>query len=67
MPKYSFQCKKCGENFSVNVPWEEKEKAACPQCGSLDKSSDYSSVGLMTGAACPTRKAGGVCPSSGSP
>ncbi|MEL7565363.1 MAG: FmdB family zinc ribbon protein [Dehalobacterium sp.] len=65
MPKYSFQCNQCGKNFTVNVPWEEKENTLCPNCGSKDKSTDYSSVGVMSGSACPTRKMRDICPSTG--
>lgn len=68
MPKYSFHCNSCGNNFTVNVPWQEKENASCPKCGSQDKKPDYSSVGIMSKTACPTRNAGGsggICPSTG--
>ena len=65
MPKYSFNCNNCGTYFTVNVPWEEKDKVPCPNCGSQDKRPDYSKVGVMAGLNCPTRNTGGLCPSTG--
>ncbi|HHT63784.1 MAG: FmdB family zinc ribbon protein [Bacillota bacterium] len=65
MPKYSFQCRNCGTGFTVNVPWQEKENAQCPKCGSKDKSPDYSKVGVIAGSACPIKDTGGICPSTG--
>jgi len=67
VPKYSFQCNTCGTEFTVNVPWEEKEKVVCPQCGSGDKRQDYRSVGVITGSGCDVRNTGGICPSTGAP
>jgi putative FmdB family regulatory protein len=65
MPKYSFQCNQCGEDFTVNVSWQEKEQVRCPKCGSKDKKQDFSKVGVIAGSSCPVKDPGGICPSTG--
>ncbi|MGI6685986.1 MAG: FmdB family zinc ribbon protein [Bacillota bacterium] len=69
MPKYSFQCKQCGIDFTVNIPWQEKENVQCPNCGSKDKRQDFSKVGVITGSGfgsgCPVKDPGGICPTTG--
>ncbi len=69
MAKYSFFCNKCGTNFTVNVPYEEKENAECPKCGSKDKRPDYSNVRLHrgTGSGYEDIDPGSFCPSIGGP
>jgi putative FmdB family regulatory protein len=50
MPRYSFTCKKCGTDFTVNVPWNQKDEAECPNCRSKDKQQDYSKVAILSGS-----------------
>lgn len=65
MPKYTFVCHGCGREYTVSTPWSEKEKAACPGCGSLDKQQQYRPVGIIGGSACPSYGSGEACPISG--
>ena len=37
MPKYSFRCSDCGEEFVVRCKYEEKWDSKCPKCGSAEK------------------------------
>jgi putative FmdB family regulatory protein len=35
MAVYDFKCKKCGAEFEITCPMDErKDKAVCPKCGS---------------------------------
>ncbi|MGM9566746.1 MAG: zinc ribbon domain-containing protein [Clostridia bacterium] len=45
MPKYSFRCKECDEEYTVNCVYEEKMNAKCPKCGSLEKKVIYKPLG----------------------
>ena len=37
MPKYSFTCQNCKEEFTVTCKYEEKWDSVCPHCGSKEK------------------------------
>lgn len=45
MPVYGFQCRKCGDKFSVLLSISEKGKAACPRCQAKDLNEDFSGYG----------------------
>ncbi len=46
MPKYSFKCKECGEEFTVKCVYEEKWDSKCPKCGSQEKKEIYKPLGF---------------------
>lgn len=45
MPKYSFNCTKCEEEFTVSCKYEEKWDAKCPKCGGTEKKEVYKPLG----------------------
>ncbi|HOB34732.1 MAG: zinc ribbon domain-containing protein [Firmicutes bacterium] len=45
MPIYGFQCKKCGEKFTLLLSISQKSNAACPRCQSKDLKEDFSGYG----------------------
>lgn len=63
MPKYTFRCKECAAEYTIKISWEDKDKAQCPKCGSMDKVKIFKSVGIISGSSgCPTYKETGICP-----
>lgn len=55
MPTYDFRCGECGHKFTVLVSISEKDKVACPACGSGKIEQ------LFTGCAVRTGGSGGSC------
>ena len=49
MTKYSFKCKQCEQEFTVNVPYEEKWDSICPHCGSEEKREVFKPLGHSSG------------------
>ena len=49
MPKYSFRCAKCGEEYVVRCPYEEKQNSVCPSCGATEKREIYKPAGYGSG------------------
>lgn len=47
MPKYSYNCKKCGKRFSYVLRMEDEKPTVCEECGG-GLFRDYSSIGLDT-------------------
>jgi len=45
MPVYGFQCRKCGENFSLLLSYSQKKQATCPRCQSQQLKEDFSGYG----------------------
>jgi len=45
MPKYSFVCQKCQEEFTVKTVFEEKWDAVCPICGGKEKREVFKPMG----------------------
>ncbi len=45
MPKYSFICQDCKEEFTVTCKYEEKWDSVCPKCGSKEKKALYKPMG----------------------
>lgn len=48
MPKYSFRCRECGEEFTVQTAYEEKWDSVCPQCGSVSKREVFKPAGYSS-------------------
>ncbi|MCG0277001.1 MAG: zinc ribbon domain-containing protein [Thermanaeromonas sp.] len=63
MPLYEFQCKDCGEKFSVRVSWQEKDKATCPSCKGRNLKQLFSGITILGGSS----KVGGCSTPAGSP
>ncbi len=64
MPLYDFECLDCRKKYTALVSWQDKEKAACPQCGSTRKKERYEdyrlgSVGSNSGGGSCTPSFGG--------
>lgn len=49
MPDYEFTCKKCGHQFTVNVPWQRKHEVTCPSCGNAELKEKFSLCGWSRG------------------
>lgn len=49
MPKYSFTCQKCKEEFTVSCKYEEKWDSVCPKCGGTEKKEVFKLVGHGSG------------------
>ncbi|MGB9662872.1 MAG: FmdB family zinc ribbon protein [Moorellaceae bacterium] len=47
MPTYEFRCRDCGERFSVQLPWQEKDKAVCPSCGGKDLQQLFTGITIL--------------------
>lgn len=62
MPDYEFTCKKCGHQFTVNVPWQRKGEVTCPNCGSSELREKFSLWGWSRGS---TSDAGACSPRFG--
>ncbi|MBC7338667.1 MAG: zinc ribbon domain-containing protein [Firmicutes bacterium] len=62
MPDYEFTCKKCGHQFTVNVPWQRKGEVTCPSCGSSELREKFSLWGWSRGG---TSDAGACSPRFG--
>lgn len=45
MPKYSFKCSGCGEEFTVRCAYEEKWDSVCPNCGGKEKKEVFKPLG----------------------
>lgn len=45
MTRYSFRCKECDEEFTVNVAYEVKWDSLCPKCGSKEKREVFKPLG----------------------
>jgi len=63
MPLYEFQCKDCGEKFSVRLSWQEKDKAVCPSCNSQNLRQLFTGITILGSGS----KAGGCSAPTGSP
>ncbi|GAX91302.1 FmdB family zinc ribbon protein [Effusibacillus lacus] len=37
MPNYDFRCLACSHEYEERVAFSEREKVACPKCGSKEK------------------------------
>lgn len=50
MPIYEFQCKKCGEHFSLAEPLKEHDKheEKCPKCGGQEVEQVIAAVNVRT-------------------
>ncbi|MDK2822732.1 MAG: hypothetical protein PWQ67_2088 [Clostridia bacterium] len=46
MPTYDFNCKKCNENFTVQVSIKDKSNVNCPKCGSKEIQQRFTRVNL---------------------
>lgn len=50
MPAYDYQCQACGEQFTRRVPVEERDRQACPRCGSERARRLLSFANILTGS-----------------
>jgi putative FmdB family regulatory protein len=50
MPIYEYECKKCGQEFSMTARMDEheKKKARCPKCKSESVKQVFTSVFVTT-------------------
>lgn len=46
MPKYSFVCRNCHEEFTIKALYEEKWDSICPKCGGKEKKEVYKPMGF---------------------
>jgi putative FmdB family regulatory protein len=50
MPQYEFFCKSCNKTFSkiLTITEHDREKTACPHCGSADVEQSWSAFSAVT-------------------
>jgi len=49
MSTYEFRCQKCGERFAARMSWQDKDKAACPACGSSKLQQLFTGINILGG------------------
>ncbi|MBO8129680.1 MAG: zinc ribbon domain-containing protein [Peptococcaceae bacterium] len=63
MPLYEFDCRQCGYNFTVLIPFTKKNDVTCPKCHSdnlKQKFSPFSHHSSPAGRTCvPSAGSGG--------
>lgn len=50
MPTYDFECKKCGNRFSLFTTVSGRLKAVCPSCQSGDLQQLFTGVSFLKGS-----------------
>lgn len=64
MPIFEYRCKKCETTFEALVP-NEKYKAPCETCGSIQVEKQLSTFSTSVTESRPTPCSSGGCPSEG--
>ncbi len=68
MPIYTYQCKKCNNNFEVKMTFSEYAKGvllSCPHCHSDQVDRTYESFAILDNMRSGFGSSGGCPPSSG--
>lgn len=51
MPRYEFNCQKCGNTFIVAISIAERDKVRCPDCGSKNIKQKFSPISISNSSA----------------